>query len=86
MSWVNDLPIERITGQAFLALDEYSATLPTGVFEGKRWRRLDGAHDPVWRARGGKPRWVIGEYVDAHVQNRPNLITIKWTRPVVICK
>lgn len=31
--------------RAFDALSNYSASTPTGVYEGKMWKRLDGAHD-----------------------------------------
>lgn len=31
--------------QTFDALPEYSATQPSGVYEGKMWKRRDGLHD-----------------------------------------
>lgn len=43
-----------MTEATFKALSEYSATIPTGVYPGKMWRRHDGAQDfkskrpPVW--------------------------------------
>jgi hypothetical protein len=42
----------------FLALPEYSSTIPSGVYPGKAWRRHDGAH-----ARDGKPAvWMLCWY------------------------
>lgn len=48
-----------MTHAEFLALPEYSATLPTGQTEGKRWRRhlKDG-------------RWFMGEYGGVDDQGR----------------
>lgn len=43
-----------MTAATFKQLPEYSATIPTGVYPGKMWRRHDGAFDhkskrlPVW--------------------------------------
>lgn len=41
-----------------LSLSEYSATIPTGVTPGKRWRRHDGIYDPT----ANDPFWLIGEF------------------------
>jgi hypothetical protein len=46
----------------FEALPEYSATKPTGVYEGKMWRRHDGAFDQRFLAGGGKPEWLLCWY------------------------
>lgn len=48
--------------ETFERLAEYSATKPTGVYEGKMWRRHDGAFDVEFRARGGKPEWLLCWY------------------------
>ena len=53
----------RLTPREFADLPEYSCSLPTGTTIGKRWKRLDGSHDRGFIAAGGKPRWLIGEYV-----------------------
>lgn len=45
--------------QTFQTLKEYSATFPTGVYEGKMWKRHDGALDHGFLARGGKPVWLL---------------------------
>lgn len=70
-----------MTCAEFKALPEYSATIPTGTTIGKRWRRLDGAHDHVAKAAGHKPRWIIGEYTE-HAD--PTKVGIKWWRPIIV--
>lgn len=42
---------------------EYSATYPTGVIPGKRWRRHDGAFDPTCK----DPGWLLCEYSEAFI-------------------
>lgn len=46
----------------FEKLAEYSGTRPTGVYPGKMWRRHDGVFDGDFRARGGKPTWLLCWY------------------------
>jgi hypothetical protein len=48
--------------RVFQELSEYSATNPTGVYEGKMWKRHDGAFDRAFIARGGKPIWLLCWY------------------------
>ncbi len=48
-----------MTRADFEKLKDYSATNPSGVYAGKMWRRHDGAFDPEWRAKGGKPEWIL---------------------------
>jgi hypothetical protein len=43
----------------FERLAEYSATMPTGVYPGKMWKRHDGVYDPVFLAAGGVPTWKL---------------------------
>lgn len=71
------LPPLHLTKAEFDALDEYSATHPTGTIPGKRWRRHDGAYDPNCK----KPIWVIGEY--AELFGRPNCVVIRWYIPII---
>jgi hypothetical protein len=80
-SWIDKLPPLRLTRPEFEGLLEYSATLPTGTTTGKRWRRLDGAHDHAFKLLGGKPRWVIGEY--GAVSKDGKKIDIHWYRPII---
>lgn len=42
---------------------EYSATLPTGVIPGKRWRRNDGHFDPTC----DDPGWLLCEYSEPFI-------------------
>jgi len=62
--------MERTT---FERLSEYSATNPTGAYEGKMWRRHDGAFDQRFLAAGGKPVWMLCWYGESekpdHVSN-----------------
>lgn len=51
-----------MTMKTFLALKEYSGTFPTGVYEGKMWRRHDGLFDREFRRAGGKPTWYLCWY------------------------
>lgn len=67
----------HLTKAEFEALDEYSATHPSGTTPGKRWRRHDGAHDPHCKT----PVWIIGEY--AELFGRDDCVVIKWFIPVL---
>lgn len=46
----------------FMQLKEYSATNPSGVYEGKMWKRHDGSFDHEFIARGGVPTWKLCWY------------------------
>lgn len=81
--WVSLLPTMRLTARQFKDLPEYSGSNPTGVTIGKRWRCLIGAHDLDWKRKGGKPRWVIREYVTVA---DPKMAGIKNYRPIVIVR
>ncbi|RWB67607.1 hypothetical protein [Mesorhizobium sp.] len=92
------LPKLRLTLREFNELLEYSASYPTGTRPGKRWKRLDGAHDHGFIRSGGKPAWMIGEYdptapsddeIDAmkkRGETPPKDIKINWYRPVIALK
>lgn len=58
----------RLTPDEFLALPEYSRSLPTGTTIGKRWRR----HEPT--------RIWVGEYFDVGLEDQ---VGIRWYRPVI---
>jgi hypothetical protein len=51
-----------MTAHTFQQLSEYSATIPSGVYPGKMWRRLDGAHDRKCPMDGC--RWLLCWYGD----------------------
>jgi len=76
------LPRLRLTPAQFFELPEYSCTYPTGTTTGKRWRRLDGAHDHSFIRRGGKPQWMIGEYGEPTPDGKS--VKLIWWRPVII--
>jgi hypothetical protein len=48
---MRDYPTYRLTASEFMALPEYSGSLPTGTTKGKRWK-----------AQYSSGRWYIGEY------------------------
>lgn len=83
LKWIDLLPTLRITAREFKDLYEYSATNPTGVTIGKRWKCLVGSHDLAWCNKGGKPRWVVREYVAVE---DPKMAGIKQYRPIVVVK
>jgi len=66
--------------KTFEALKEYSASNPSVVYEGKMWRRHDGAFDFEFVARGGRPRWMLCWYGRSdkpeHVSNNSRLIIL----------
>lgn len=45
--------------RTFDALHEYSCSNPSGVYEGKMWKRHDGIFDAAFLRRGGKPEWLL---------------------------
>lgn len=60
----------------FEALDDYSCSLPSGTYVGKRWkRRFPYVHDP-----DVVPVWTMGEYCECDI---PGQIGINW-RPIVV--
>lgn len=71
------LPPLRLTPREFMALLEYSSSLPTGTVPGKRWRRHDGAHDPTCE----DPVWMIGEY--GAISEDGKKIGLNWYRPII---
>ena len=77
----------RLTCQEFMALDDYSASYPTGTTTGKRWRRLDGAFDPRRHLPLGHPariipRWFIVEYGEPTAGGER--IALHWYDPVIV--
>lgn len=72
----------RTSKHDFEDLPEYNATFPTGTTPGKKWRRLDGSHDSAFILRGGKPRWMIGEY-DPLDDGKGKKIKVNWYKPII---
>lgn len=56
-----------MTRRTFESLAEYSATNPSGAYEGKMWRRHDGAFDREFLAKGGKPEWLLCWYGESRI-------------------
>lgn len=48
-----------MTRTSFNKLHEYSCSFPSGVYEGKMWKRYNGVYDHAFLARGGKPEWML---------------------------
>ena len=48
-----------MTRATFDKLAEYSASNPTGAYEGTMWKRHDGDFDEAFKARGGVPEWLL---------------------------
>lgn len=61
-SMVVDDTHAMMTLATFRKLAEYSGTQPTGVYDGKMWRRHDGVFDHGFMAAGGKPTWLLCWY------------------------
>lgn len=55
-----------MTEAVFERLPEYSATVPTGVYEGKMWRRHDGLYANIERRQRNLPdgpqEWLLCWY------------------------
>lgn len=51
-----------MSASAFKALHEYSASMPSGVYPGKMWKRHNGIYDADFLRRGGAPEWKLGWY------------------------
>lgn len=51
-----------MTRRTFDQLAEYSGSFPTGVYEGKMWKRHDGSFDREYLRHGGKPVWMLVWY------------------------
>jgi|SRR6266850_4650297 len=70
-----------MTRRTFDGLAEYSATRPSGVYEGKMWKRNDGAFDYEFLARGGKPVWLLCWY---GLSDKPGMVSNHSRRILVV--
>lgn len=70
-----------MTRATFEALAEYSATFPSGVYEGKMWRRHDGAFDRAFCAAGGKPEWLLMWFGHS---DKPNSVTNNGRKILIV--
>jgi hypothetical protein len=73
-----DLVVDDVTALAtpdqFKRLMEYSGTIPTGMYAGKRWKRGEPYVAPT--------RWLLGEYYD--LPDEPDQIGIRWRELLVV--
>lgn len=67
--------------RVFDQLAEYSASQPSGVYEGKMWKRHDGAFDREFLARGGKPEWYLCWY---GYDNDPNMVSNNYRKILIV--
>lgn len=67
-----------MTKADFESLHEYSATMPTGVYPGKMWRRHNGAFDP--KCRPEDVTWLLVWYEECDV---PSMCSVSF-RPVLL--
>lgn len=83
--YMNDLLVDDLTALAtpdqFRRLMEYSGTIPTGMYSGKRWKRGEPYVNPT--------KWLLGEYYDIPDGERddegePIEIGIRWRELLVI--
>lgn len=66
-----------LTAAEWLALPEYSCTMPTGGVTGKRWKR----HEPYRRSCSGVcGHWWLGEYVASMFANS----YVRWSKIEVV--
>ena len=67
-----------MSAEACAKLCEYSASLPTGTWHGKRWKRevRDG---PLQYSK--HVAWYMGEYIP---DPDPNFIGIKWRKIIIV--
>lgn len=69
-------PTIFLTESELKGLPEYSWSLPTGVYIGKRWKALPG-HPPD----SGRNIWVVGEY---HALDDPDKAGVRWFYTTVV--
>ena len=56
-----------MTLATFDELAEYSASNPSGAYEGKMWKRNDGSFDRQFIANGGVPTWFLCWYGESQI-------------------
>ena len=65
----------------FEEMAEYSCSMPTGVFLGKRWKRDDTAYNHLRGKPPEPPHWVMGEYVKS---DDLKMAATKWREVIVL--
>ena len=69
-----------VTQQELTDLGEYSCSMPTGTYIGKRWKRNLNAYNPCVEYDPDNPDWIIGEYYDI---GSTTDIGIRWFKPMI---
>lgn len=67
--------------ETFAALAEYSTSMPSGVYEGKMWKRRDGAFEYAQRRRQEPPEWLLCWYGPGEA---PETCSVEWRRILVV--
>lgn len=66
----NGYPTALIYRDDFQRLQEYSCTVPTGVYVGKRWKCNLNVYAPA------EPNWIMGAYETA--AHDPSMCALRW--------
>lgn len=66
----------------FEELPEYSATIPTGVYPGKMWRRHDGELEHAQGRRKEPPIWLLCWY--SRIPDKPDLCASNYRRVLLV--
>lgn len=69
-----------MSNATFEDLKEYSASIPTGAYEGKMWKRHNGAFDREFLAKGGQPSWQLCWYGYSELPNQVGI----YRREIVV--
>lgn len=60
--------------ETFEKLLDYSCSIPSGAYEGKMWRRENGAYDLEFVQGVGKPEWWLCWY---DVSDKPDCVSVQ---------
>jgi hypothetical protein len=76
-----DLDPIALSQAEFLALLNYSASLPTGTSAGKRWRR-----SVDWRFQELNDEWMMGEFGEPYPKGHVlyGNVPVQWRRIIVL--
>lgn len=78
---IEDAEIAIMDGTYFDGLAEYSCSMPSGVYIGKRWKRNDTAYNHLRGLSPAPSRWVMGEYEKTA---DPHKAATRWREIVVL--
>jgi hypothetical protein len=66
----------------FDALAEYSATIPTGVYPGKMWKRHDGIYDR--KCKPEHQRWLLGWFGEEFTKGEFDYCSNNWREIIIV--